>query len=159
MFVAILQARMACSRLPGKAMAPLAGEPMIWRQIERLRGEIDRARDEALVDALTGLANRRRMSELLEEHAQRARRVQPLDQVPGGEVKKHAAGHLAPLRPQVAVAQQRHDVFQAQLAHRAGFEHIGAARRRQLPPRGGARRCRAPCCAASWACRTRRSRC
>ena len=38
MFVAILQARMACSRLPGKAMAPLAGEPMIWRQIERLRG-------------------------------------------------------------------------------------------------------------------------
>ncbi len=37
MFVAILQARMACSRLPGKAMAPLAGEPMIWRQIERLR--------------------------------------------------------------------------------------------------------------------------
>lgn len=38
MYVAILQARMACSRLPGKAMAPLAGEPMIWRQIERLRG-------------------------------------------------------------------------------------------------------------------------
>lgn len=37
MFVAILQARMACSRLPGKAMAPLAGEPMVWRQIERLR--------------------------------------------------------------------------------------------------------------------------
>ena len=37
MFVAILQARMASRRLPGKAMAPLAGEPMIWRQIERLR--------------------------------------------------------------------------------------------------------------------------
>ena len=37
MFVAIVQARMASRRLPGKAMAPLAGEPMIWRQIERLR--------------------------------------------------------------------------------------------------------------------------
>ena len=37
MFVAILQARMGSRRLPGKAMTPLAGEPMIWRQIERLR--------------------------------------------------------------------------------------------------------------------------
>ncbi len=37
MFVAILQARMASRRLPGKVMAPLAGESMIWRQIERLR--------------------------------------------------------------------------------------------------------------------------
>lgn len=37
MFVAVLQARMSSRRLPGKVMAPLAGEPMIWRQIERLR--------------------------------------------------------------------------------------------------------------------------
>lgn len=37
MFVAVLQARMCSRRLPGKVMAPLAGEPMIWRQVERLR--------------------------------------------------------------------------------------------------------------------------
>jgi len=37
MFVAVLQARMSSRRLPGKVMAPLAGEPMIWRQVERLR--------------------------------------------------------------------------------------------------------------------------
>jgi spore coat polysaccharide biosynthesis protein SpsF len=37
MYVAVLQARMTSNRLPGKVMAPLAGEPMIWRQIERLR--------------------------------------------------------------------------------------------------------------------------
>ena len=37
MFAAVLQARMTCTRMPGKVMAPLAGEPMIWRQIERLR--------------------------------------------------------------------------------------------------------------------------
>ena len=37
MFTAVLQARMTSRRLPGKVMAPLAGEPMIWRQIERLR--------------------------------------------------------------------------------------------------------------------------
>lgn len=37
MAVAILQARMSSSRLPGKVMRPLAGAPMIARQIERLR--------------------------------------------------------------------------------------------------------------------------
>ncbi|HEY2358039.1 MAG TPA: glycosyltransferase family protein [Phenylobacterium sp.] len=37
MNLAILQARMTSSRLPGKVMAPLLGEPMIGRQVERLR--------------------------------------------------------------------------------------------------------------------------
>ena len=35
--LAILQARMSSSRLPGKVMADLAGEPMLARQVERLR--------------------------------------------------------------------------------------------------------------------------
>jgi spore coat polysaccharide biosynthesis protein SpsF len=35
--LAILQARMTSSRLPGKVLAPVLGEPMIGRQIERLR--------------------------------------------------------------------------------------------------------------------------
>jgi spore coat polysaccharide biosynthesis protein SpsF len=37
MAVAILQARMSSTRLPGKVMKPLAGAPMIERQLERLR--------------------------------------------------------------------------------------------------------------------------
>lgn len=37
MILAVLQARMTSPRLPGKAMAPLQGEPMIWRQVERIR--------------------------------------------------------------------------------------------------------------------------
>lgn len=37
MAVAILQARMSSSRLPGKVLKPLAGRPMVERQIERLR--------------------------------------------------------------------------------------------------------------------------
>lgn len=37
MAVAILQARMSSSRLPGKVMKPLAGRPMVERQLERLR--------------------------------------------------------------------------------------------------------------------------
>jgi spore coat polysaccharide biosynthesis protein SpsF len=35
--LAILQARMSSSRLPGKVLRPLAGAPMIVRQIERVR--------------------------------------------------------------------------------------------------------------------------
>ncbi|WP_411286437.1 cytidylyltransferase domain-containing protein [Phenylobacterium sp.] len=35
--LAILQARMSSSRLPGKVLLPLAGAPMIVRQIERVR--------------------------------------------------------------------------------------------------------------------------
>lgn len=35
--LAILQARTAATRMPGKVMAPILGEPMIWRQIERVR--------------------------------------------------------------------------------------------------------------------------
>ena len=36
MNLAILQARMSSTRLPGKVLAPVLGEPMIARQIERL---------------------------------------------------------------------------------------------------------------------------
>ena len=37
MILAILQARTSSSRLPGKVLLPLAGAPMILRQIERVR--------------------------------------------------------------------------------------------------------------------------
>jgi spore coat polysaccharide biosynthesis protein SpsF len=35
--LAVLQARMTSSRLPGKVMTPLLGEPMVARQVERIR--------------------------------------------------------------------------------------------------------------------------
>ena len=37
MIVAVLQARMGSSRLPGKVLMPILGEPMLARQIERLQ--------------------------------------------------------------------------------------------------------------------------
>lgn len=37
MVLAILQVRMGATRLPGQEMAPVLGEPMIWRQLERIR--------------------------------------------------------------------------------------------------------------------------
>ena len=41
--LAILQARVSSSRLPGKVLLPILGEPMLFRQIERIRraGRID----------------------------------------------------------------------------------------------------------------------
>ncbi len=35
--VVVVQARLNSSRLPGKVMLPLAGEPMLGRQLERLQ--------------------------------------------------------------------------------------------------------------------------
>jgi spore coat polysaccharide biosynthesis protein SpsF len=62
--LAILQARSTSSRLPGKALLPLAGAPMILRQIERIRRSrrIDRlvvatsaeASDDQLTSVLEG---------------------------------------------------------------------------------------------------------
>ena len=64
MVLAILQARMSSTRLPGKVMADLAGAPMILRQIERLDrtpglGRIvvatsDQSSDDPLARALDG---------------------------------------------------------------------------------------------------------
>lgn len=45
MILAVLQARLSSTRLPGKVLLPVAGEPMIVRQIERIRKS-------ALIDTL-----------------------------------------------------------------------------------------------------------
>ena len=62
--MAVIQARMSSSRLPGKVLLPLAGEPMIVRQLERTTraSTLDRIvvatssdpGDDQLADALTG---------------------------------------------------------------------------------------------------------
>lgn len=65
MALAILQARMSSTRLPGKVMLPLAGAPMIQRQIERIAAAnriadlvvatSDQASDDVLADFLKTL--------------------------------------------------------------------------------------------------------
>ena len=61
--LAILQARMTSSRLPGKVMAPVLGEPMIGRQVERLR----RAR---LIDKLVVATSVHESDDLLADYVQ-----------------------------------------------------------------------------------------
>lgn len=55
--VAIVQARFASTRLPGKVLADLAGEPMLARQIERIR----RAKrlDQVMIATTTGADDER----------------------------------------------------------------------------------------------------
>lgn len=63
MILAILQARMSSSRLPGKVLKALAGAPMILRQIERVR----RARRiDALLVATSGEASDDPLAKALE---------------------------------------------------------------------------------------------
>jgi spore coat polysaccharide biosynthesis protein SpsF len=53
MVLAVVQARMSSARMPGKVMAPVLGEPMIWRQLERVR----RARTVSKVVVATSTAS------------------------------------------------------------------------------------------------------
>ena len=77
MILAILQARMSSTRLPGKVLRPLAGAPMILRQIERVsRSEsID-----ALVVATSSHASDDVLAQMLEAAGVRVFRG-PLDDV------------------------------------------------------------------------------
>ena len=59
--------------------------------------------------------------------AQRARRIQPLNQVPGRKVKKYAAGHLAARRPGVPQAQQWHQQRQAKAPVKIGAPDMHAS--------------------------------
>jgi spore coat polysaccharide biosynthesis protein SpsF len=77
MVLAILQARMSSSRLPGKVLKPLLGEPMIMRQIERVR----RARGiDTLLVATSTDASDDALAALLENRGVRVFRG-PLDDV------------------------------------------------------------------------------
>lgn len=50
MILAVLEARAACPKLAAALLSPILGEPMIWRQIERVR----RARSVSKIEVLVG---------------------------------------------------------------------------------------------------------
>lgn len=87
--VAIVQARMGSSRLPGKSLRPLAGEPMIGRVVDRARSipGVDEVRmavpelpeDDDLADYLSGLGvglTRGSEADVLERFEQAAREAE-----------------------------------------------------------------------------------
>ena len=55
MILGIVQARMSSTRLPGKVLLPLAGEPMLARQVERIRRA--RSLDELIIATTTDRAD------------------------------------------------------------------------------------------------------
>lgn len=88
--LAILQARASSTRLPGKVLKPLLGEPMLIRQLERVQRcrLIDKlvvatsvdSSDDALIDVLSkaGVANfRGSLDDVLERFYQAAKPYQP----------------------------------------------------------------------------------
>ncbi len=90
MILAVLQARMSSSRFPGKVLRPLLGEPMLFRQIERVRraGSIDElvvatssdASDQPLADACAArgiTATRGSLNDVLERFLTAARPFAP----------------------------------------------------------------------------------
>ncbi|MGZ8363422.1 MAG: cytidylyltransferase domain-containing protein [Caulobacteraceae bacterium] len=77
MILAIMQARMSSTRLPGKVLRPLAGSPMILRQIERVKRakRIDRLVVATSIDPTDNV-----LADILEHHGVHAIRG-PLDDV------------------------------------------------------------------------------
>ena len=63
MILAVIQARLSSTRLPGKVLAPVLGRPMILRQLERLQSS---ARIDGLVVATSTDASDDPLAELLE---------------------------------------------------------------------------------------------
>jgi spore coat polysaccharide biosynthesis protein SpsF len=64
LILAILQARLSSTRLPAKVLMPLAGAPMILRQVERVRRA---ARIDRLVVATSDQADDDRLADVLRE--------------------------------------------------------------------------------------------
>lgn len=90
MILAIVQARMSSTRMPGKVLTPLLGKPMILRQIERLRqshridqlvvATSDDRSDDVLVETLetAGIAVRRGpLNDVLGRYVQVVREFSP----------------------------------------------------------------------------------
>ena len=90
MILAVLQARTSSSRLPGKVLAPILGEPMLLHQIERLRRcrEIDKlvvaTSAESSDDAVAAVAEnagipcyRGSLHDVLDRYYQAARQYRP----------------------------------------------------------------------------------
>lgn len=96
MILALLQARMSSTRLPGKVLKPLAGTPMVLRQIER----IDRSRR---IDRLVVATSLDPSDDVLAQTLAAAGRLVhrgPLDDVLArfaGALKAHPADHVARL--------------------------------------------------------------
>lgn len=114
MILAVLQARLTSTRLPGKVLLPLAGAPMILRQIERVR----RARRiDALLVATSVEPSDDPLAERLQAEGVEVRRG-PLEDVLArfaGAVSGHPADHVVRLTGDCPLSDP--EVIDATIAH------------------------------------------
>lgn len=114
MILAILQARLSSTRLPGKVLLPLAGAPMLLRQIER----VNRARHiDALVVATSEETSDDALTEVLTQ-AEVAVYRGPLDDVLArflGALEAYPAEHIVRLTGDCPLSDP--DVIDATIAH------------------------------------------
>lgn len=93
MILAVIQARLSSTRLPGKVLKPLAGAPMILRQVERTRRA---ARLDRLLVATSVDPSDDPLVEVLQDDGVEVFRG-PLDDVLAryiGAMEAHGAGHV-----------------------------------------------------------------
>lgn len=112
--LAILQARLSSTRLPGKVLLPLAGAPMILRQVERVRRS---HRLDALVVATSDEAGDDRLAGVLSQAGVDVHRG-PLDDVLArfiGALEARPAAHVVRLTGDCPLTDP--DVIDATIAH------------------------------------------
>ena len=124
--IAVIQARMGSTRLPGKSMAPIRGRPLVlWtvRSVERIAGL------DGLVLAVTDEADDDELVELLLANGQRVHRGPVLD------VLSRCWDAVAPADPDIVIRQTGDNPFadpvvmagQVKRLVEGGFDYVGTA--------------------------------
>ena len=130
---AVVQARMSSRRLPGKVLMPLAGRPVLWWLLERLRhaSSLD-----AVVLATSDAADDDPVASFAAEHGVLCHRG-PLDDVVGrvlGAARGHGLDAIARVNGDSPLLDQRLVDQGVELFRAAGVDLVTNVRPRTFPP-------------------------
>ena len=149
MILAILQARMSSTRLPGKVMAPILGRPMLLRQLERVQRA---ASFDRLLVATSSSPSDDAIARLCADHAItcfRGALHDVLDRFVQA-AKPHSPEHLVRLTADCPLADP--DVIDRVVEHHlnGGFDYTSNTRARTFQHGLDAEVCRYVCLEQAW---------